>query len=736
MLFSGQILRIAVDAPLYGLFDYLPPAGCDSSQLRPGIRLSLPFGRGRRLGVLAELATESALPAARLRRAHAVLDAEPVLDAHLLALGRWIADYYHHPVGEVLINALPVGLRQGKSPVQKPVRTWQLDDAARTLTPEHLRRTPRQAAMLRYLIAQGGSADATELSAIFPRAATLLAEMAKKKWVKTSARPATLAGHDATVAAPPLNPAQADALGEIRNRLNHFAVVLLEGVTGSGKTEVFLEAVHETLTKGLQALVLVPEIGLTPQLLSRFRARLGPGVGVLHSGLAEGERLAVWLAAREGRLRALIGTRSAVLTPLPQLGLIVVDEEHDASYKQQEGLRYHARDVAVRRAQMLDIPLILSSATPSLETLHNAARDRYKRVQLIERARGAQLPRMRTIDLRGQSLREGLSAPLIAALKCNLDEGNQALLFLNRRGFAPALLCHGCGHVAGCPRCDAPLTLHRRAQRLRCHHCGAEQPLPQACPDCAGCEWLPLGEGTERIESALAELFPQASLARVDRDTTRRRGAFAAMLDAAAARRTDILIGTQMLAKGHDLPEITLVAVLNADGGLFSTDFRAAERLGQLITQVAGRAGRGDKPGEVLIQTHQPDHPLLQQLLAGSYGDFARALLEQRSAAQLPPHGHLCLLRAESLQSTAALAFLSAAAAAVRAQQNAQVQIWGPVPSPRERVAGRHRAQLLLQSTSRPALHQLLDRWVDSLAELPGARQVRWSLDVDPQDMS
>ncbi len=732
---SGPILRVAVDAPLHGLFDYLPPADCDLRQLTPGLRLAVPFGRGKRIGVLAELAAHSALPSARLRRVQAVLDTEPVLDAQLLALARWLAEYYHHPIGEVLAGALPVSLRKGKAAAERGIAQWQPSAAAATLAPDVLRRAPQQAALLNYLIAQGGRASLAAVQAQFGRAGALLAELRDKGLVEPAARQEIAQAFIPAGVAPALNAHQQAALAAIRKLSGRFSPLLLEGVTGSGKTEVFLEAVCETIAAGRQVLVLAPEIGLTPQLLSRFRQRLGEQVGVLHSALAEGERLAVWRAARRGRLAVLIGTRSAIFTPLPRLGLIVVDEEHDASYKQQEGLRYHARDVAVRRAQMQDVPVLLSSATPSLETLHNAARGRYQQVQLRERAGGAALPRLRTLDLRGQALREGLSQGLIAAIARHLAEGGQALLFLNRRGYAPTLLCHGCGHVTECLRCDAHMIFHRRAQRLRCHHCGAERPLPERCPDCGGRAWLPLGEGTERIEAALAELFPRASLARVDRDTMRRKGALTAMLDAVAARRTDILIGTQMLAKGHDFPEVTLVGVLNADSGLFSTDFRAPERLGQLITQVAGRAGRGEKPGEVLIQTHQPDHPFLAQLLDHGYAAFARTLLAERVAAKLPPHGYLALLRAESVQRAAAGAFLNQAAAAARDHGMTQLEIWGPAPAPHERLAGRFRAQLLLQSRSRPALHRLLNNWVTRLDALPGARQVRWSLDVDPQDL-
>jgi primosomal protein N' (replication factor Y) len=663
-----RILRVAVPAPLFQSFDYLAPSGIDLSALQPGMRLRVPFGRGKRVGILLGVASQADISAARLKPALELLDETPALAPDMLDLCRWAAEYYHHPLGEVLATALPTRLREGG---------------------------PMQAARSR----------------------------------KTKPTPTE------SSTAHTLNPEQAAALDQIRQALGRFQVQLLEGVTGSGKTEVYLQAITEVVARGQQALVLVPEIGLTPQFVARFRARLGAQLALAHSGLADGERLNAWLAAREGSAAVVIGTRSAVFTPLPKLGLIVIDEEHDGSYKQQEGFRYSARDLAIRRAQQAGVPVVLGSATPSLESLHNAASGRYQLLHLSQRAGAAEHPPMHLIDVRGQYLREGLSNALIAHIRRHLDAGGQALLFLNRRGFAPTLLCHSCGWVAGCKRCDAHMTLHHAQRKMRCHHCGAERAPEPACPSCKSSDLLAMGQGTERVEQALQEIFPDVGLARIDRDTTRRKGSLDRLLEEVHSGQARILIGTQMLAKGHDFPDVTLVGVLNADGGLFSVDFRAPERMAQLITQVAGRAGRASRPGQVYIQTHQPQHPLLNQLIRAGYRAFAEVALQERREAAYPPHGHMAVLRAESVQPAAAMKFLEEAAALARETLPDSVELWGPVPAPMERRAGRVRAQLLLQSRTRKPLHALLREWVPQLDGLPTTRRARWSLDVDPQDL-
>jgi primosomal protein N' (replication factor Y) len=516
--------------------------------------------------------------------------------------------------------------------------------------------------------------------------------------------------------------------------LGTFRSFLLEGVTGSGKTEVYLHLIERVLAQGGQVLVLVPEIGLTPQLVARFRARFDVPLALLHSGLTDRERLAAWLAARSGSAPIVLGTRSAIFTPLARPGLLIVDEEHDASLKQQDGFRYSARDLAVWRAHQLAVPVLLGSATPSLESLYNVEQRRYQPLLLPERTGHAELPEYRLIDVRHLSLEDGLSQPLLTRIGQHLAAAGQVLLFLNRRGFAPTLMCYECDWVAECPRCDARLTWHQSDGRLHCHHCGNQRPVDLRCPQCGSPELHPQGQGTERVEQALAAHFPAAERLRIDRDTTRRKGALDRLLEQARTGQRQILLGTQMLAKGHHFPNVTLVGILDADHGLFSTDFRASERMAQLIVQVAGRAGRQDRPGEVLIQTAHPDHPLLATLVTQGYPAFAAAALAERKAACLPPVTSLALLRAESTTASAPIDFLAAVAQQIRETRPAGVEVWGPVPAGMERRAGRWRAQLLLQSAQRGDLQPLLAGLVRALEQRPAARRVRWSVDVDPAD--
>jgi primosomal protein N' (replication factor Y) len=540
---------------------------------------------------------------------------------------------------------------------------------------------------------------------------------------------------DTTLVAPlELNPAQQQAVAAIDNTQG-FSAFLLDGVTGSGKTEVYLQTITRVLAAGQQALILVPEIGLTPQMLLRFQQRFAVPIAVLHSKLTDQERLKTWLAAKAGQIPIVIGTRSAVFTPLPKLGLIILDEEHDTSFKQQSGFRYSARDLAIMRARMENIPVLLGSATPSLESLQNALQGRYQRLLLPSRAGSASLPSVSIIDVRQQYLEEGLSNPLITAIKHHIEQGSQVLLFLNRRGYAPTLLCHTCGWYAECERCDARLTLHQKPRQLFCHHCGKATTAPSQCPKCHSSSLLALGLGTERVELALEQHFPDVKRMRIDSDTTRRKGSLQEMLNNIHSGESQILIGTQMLTKGHHFPNVTLVGIVHADQSLFSADFRALERLGQLITQVAGRAGRAAKTGEVMLQTHHPDHPLLQQLLREGYPSFSQTLLAERQAAKLPPFTYLGLINAEAVQQQQPLQFLQAVAELARTHAGTAVQILGPIPALMERRAGHYRAQLLLRSDTRPLLQKLLKQLITRMAALDTARKVRWSIDVDPQEM-
>jgi primosomal protein N' (replication factor Y) len=532
---------------------------------------------------------------------------------------------------------------------------------------------------------------------------------------------------------PSLTDAQAQVVADVLRAGERFGTWLLDGVTGSGKTEVYLRVVAEVLARGQQALVLVPEIGLTPQLVQRFAERFEAPLALLHSSLSEGERLAAWRRARNGEAAIVIGTRSAIFTPLAHPGVIVVDEEHDGSYKQQEGFRYSARDLAVMRARRQDLPVILGSATPSLESLQNARERRYIRFILPERPGEARHPRMSLIDLRQHAAQSGLAGPALLAITRHLEAAGQVLIYLNRRGYAPTLFCPGCGWIAPCPQCDARLTVHLRSQRLRCHHCGADQAMPLGCPTC-GHEIKPVGQGTERVEDLLRDRFPQVPLVRLDRDSVRRKGEMQAMLERVTTGEARILVGTQMLAKGHHFPDVTLVVIVNADQGLFSADFRASERLAQTIVQVAGRAGRASRPGEVLIQTEFPQHPLLVSLLEKGYEGFAAVALEERAAAHWPPFSRLALLRADAREAAPTLQFLEAAARAAQPAPRG-VRILGPVLASMARRAGRHHAQLLIESDARTVLQRFLTDWMPVVEELRAMHRVHWSLDVDPQEL-
>ncbi|MEX2352799.1 MAG: primosomal protein N', partial [Gammaproteobacteria bacterium] len=509
---------------------------------------------------------------------------------------------------------------------------------------------------------------------------------------------------------------------------------LLDGITGSGKTEIYLEVIKHVVRQQKQALILVPEIGLTPHFIARIRDRIGAHLVVLHSGLSDAERLQAWLQARDGTAQIILGTRSAVWTPLKAPGLFVVDEEHDPSYKQQESFRYSARDIAILRSSNARVPVILGSATPSLESLHNADLDKFKRIILTERAENAISPQCQIIDMRNQKSATALSDTLANAIKSVLADNRQVLLFLNKRGYSPVLMCSHCNLVNTCSRCNLPMTYHKGRHRVICHHCGSQRTPEDICPDCGESEMIRIGHGTERLSESLAELFPTATILRIDRDSTRRKGSMETFVDRINSGEADILIGTQMLAKGHHFPDVTLVGIIDADRGLYSADFRASERMAQLITQVSGRAGRAAHPGTVMIQTRFPDHPLLTTLLNHDYSTFARLLMQERKSANLPPFSYMALLRAESFEHTPAMEFLNKAVSLL-GRNPAGIEISGPFPAPIEKRAGKLRYQVLLQSDQRSKLQKVLQTWIHELEQLKSGKKIRWSLDVDPQEM-
>ncbi len=724
-----SIVRVALDVPLPTLFDYELAPG---SAAQRGQRVLVPFGRKQVVGVVMDLAEASALPASRLKRVARVLDEVPPLTPDLLALLLFCSEYYHYPLGATVLSALPARLRVADPVAFKEAQYYALTPDGHALAPGQLdKRRIVQARLLAAL--REGALDTARLRALSPSAPAALKALIEAGWVARVSEPE----------APPASAFRnAHALTQDQQRVvdtvaasRGFGAFLLHGVTGSGKTEVYVHLMHRMLEQGGQVLLLVPEINLTPQLEQYFRSRFPDAeIASLHSGLAEGERAQNWLRAQSGRARIVLGTRLAAFAPMPQLALIIVDEEHDSSYKQQEGLRYSARDVAIFRASQAGAPVVLGSATPSLESWYNAQSGRYRLLQLPGRALPtARLPEVRFVDTSRLFMPDGISEPMFDAIAARLARGEQCLVFINRRGYAPVLMCTACGWLSGCPNCAGKLVLHLRDRRLRCHHCGYQARVPAACPECGNADLQPIGMGTQRVESALQERFPQARILRVDRDSTRNKGAWSAMRRRIHDAEVDILVGTQILAKGHDFPNLTLVGVLNPDGALYSANFRASEGLYAQLAQVAGRAGRAEKPGEVLVQTAFPDHPLFRALRDHDFEAWAETLLAERKAAGFPPFMYQALLRATGKDEKAVYAFLHQAREAA-AEQAAPVEIYGVVPAAMPRRANQFAAQLLVQCGLRKPLHQFLDGWRARLEALP-ASGLRWSLDIDPLEL-
>ena len=677
-----NILKIAIAAPLHHYFDYLAPTDFPLNQLKKGLRVLVPFGKQEKVGFLMELSTTSERPLSQLRTAIAILDKVPLLPDSIQRLLEWTSRYYHCPLGEVFANALPNSLRVGKD------------------FKNSLKKAPKIHA----------------------------AKINSKKIVINTTTDGALAKIIQ------LNTHQQQAIATIINSLGKFQAFLLNGVTGSGKTEVYLEAIQAVLDRGEQALVLVPEIGLTPQMLERFQARFSVPLLLFHSRLTEKQRLEHWLLSKTGAASIIIGTRSALFTPLLRPGIIIVDEEHDSSFKQQNGLRYHARDLALVRGRLENIPVILGSATASLESVFNARQKRYQMLHLPERAGNALQPSFHFVDLRQQKLEQGFAPVLLQTMQKHLQNQGQVLLFLNRRGFSPVTICHDCGWTADCQRCERKMTFHKKPAHLQCHYCGYRRPLDTHCPNCQGQQLFALGQGTQRLEQTLQKYFPSVGIVRIDRDNTQHKGSLDSLLKNIHEGESQILIGTQMLAKGHHFPNVTLVGILEADSGLFSADFRALERTGQLLTQVAGRAGRADKPGEVLIQTYHPEHPLLLHLIQQGYLSFSDILLQERRASLLPPFSYLVLIHAEALSASYPNDFLNEVKHQAKPYSE-EVRLLGPVPSLLPRRAGYYRCQLQLQASQRKPLHRLLEQIIKPISLLASSRRVRWSLDVDPIEL-
>ncbi|SFP54354.1 replication restart DNA helicase PriA [Nitrosomonas cryotolerans] len=722
------IIRVALNIPVNTLFDYV---ASNVNMQDIGLRVRVPFGKKSMTGVIMAIDMNSHMAADKLKAVEYIFRDIPPLPAALLDIFHFCSRYYHHPLGRIVLNGLPGRLRDNK-PIKPAVQTthtlFRLTDIGYAVD---IHSIPTRNTVARRLLTQlreSGTINNQDAKQISPRTSKLLKEFIMCGWVETIPAPAETVQPTPT---PIPTDEQNNAINTITAEIREFNVWLLQGITGSGKTEVYLRLIAHVLSQEKQTLVLIPEISLTPQLETIFQARF-PNTPLvsLHSGLNDTQRAIAWLQAQNGQAKIILGTRLAVFTPLPDMGLIIVDEEQDNSFKQQDRLRYSARDIAIFRARQGNIPIILGSATPSLESYYNAAIGRYRSLRLSSRAvKNAALPIVHCVDIRTNKIKDGLSEPMILALRNTLAQKHQSLIFINRRGYAPVLFCNSCAWIAICQRCTSRLVVHLSERKLYCHHCGYQTPLPQACLQCGNQNIVPFGHGTQRVEAALTAHFPDARILRIDRDSIRRKGTWHAALKAIHAQQVDILIGTQLLAKGHDFPNLSLVGILNPDSALYSTDFRASERLFAQLMQVAGRAGRAAVPGKVLIQTAFPNHPLYHALRQHDYDVLAKMLLSERKQAALPPFVYQALLRAEAHNIHTALAFLTSAAGMVEVSQN--IEIFDPVPAPMVRLKGLEHAHLLVQSPSRKKLQAFLAEWYRKLNSI-STRSVRWVLDVDP----
>jgi primosomal protein N' (replication factor Y) len=723
-------VRVAVDVPLPTLFDYRYENATDDLV---GALALVPFGRKKTVGVILEVSPRSAVDAARIRPLVRVLAEIPPLPADIIALLRFCSEYYHYPIGEAVHSALPAGLRAVRRQMAPRLRTVAITPEGRDVL--HEGAMTRAPALGRLLMRLDSCSALTpgEFSTGERRILRRLLERGLVEELAPSLSRAREPGEQSS-AVPVLTSEQDAAVGAILQSLDRFRPWLLHGITGSGKTEVYLRVMEATLQADGQVLFLVPEIGLTPQLEGRIRDRFPDrNLVTLHSALSARARAQNWLAAQSGAAQIVLGTRSAVFTPMPRLALVIIDEEHDPSYKQIEAMRYSARDLAIWRARQRNVPVILGSATPCLETYQGALQGRYTSVRLTLRAHAQPHPRITLVPTTGVRLHEGFVPALIKAIGERVAAREQVLVYINRRGYAPVVFCGACGWAASCHRCSARLVLHKTRQRLLCHHCGHEEPVATSCADCGNVDLRALGHGTQRVETALQAAFPEARLMRIDRDTTRGGNVWPGMRRAIENRDVDILIGTQLLSKGHDFAGLGLVTVLNADRSLYSADFRASEQLFAQLMQVAGRAGRGASPGEVLIQTAFPAHPLYRAVQRLDFDAFARALLDERSEASFPPFAYQAVLRAEATRLAQALEFLRDATQLAAAYADG-ISVFDPAPALMTRLKGRERAQLLVQSASRARLHRFLARWVEEMRSAKPTN-ARWAIDVDPLDV-
>jgi len=736
-----KILSVALPTPLYRAFDYIYPINHEGNDILPGQRVMVSFGRRTLTGIILEIKSESDFPIAKLKPITQLVDAQPIIPPSIMSIAKWAAQYYCHPIGEVLFAILPTALRKGDTISIASTYRWSINKE-RVEKAELLIKTNAKKQSALYQALSNSTEGLLESTIrLLGYTSTHLKALKDKRLIngeELDALTAAATEYNINQQHWPLSDNQTAAVDTISKDLGNYQSFLLQGVTGSGKTEVYMHLVDKALQNDQQALILVPEISLTPQTLARFQNHFNCPIGTIHSGLSQSERLTNWELARQGAAKIIIGTRSAIFTPMKKLGCIIVDEEHDTSFKQQEGFRYSARDLAVARGHKEKCPVILGSATPSLESINNALCGKYKKISLPSRAGGATFPDIELLDIKSRPLEGGLSRPLIESIKHHLNNKQQVIIYLNRRGFAPAIMCEDCGWLADCQHCDSRMTLHKHPAHLRCHHCDSRNPVPKSCPNCQSVNLKTLGTGTEKAEEVLESLFPDTPIIRVDRDSTRKKNAMKALVDEINKGLPCILVGTQMLAKGHNFANVTLVAVVDADGGLFSADFRALEKTAQLLIQVAGRSGRGSKQGQVIIQTCHGDHPILQLIAKGNYQQIAEDLLEERKEASLPPFAYMTLLKAENPYLNNATHLLEQAkriAPHFQSSTSHPIEVLGPIPAAMSRKAGVHRAHLLFIAESRSALQRLTQQLCIWLNENKWGK-TRWMIDVDPSEVN
>lgn len=732
---SVQYVQVAVPVPMRQLFTYQVPKDMQSPAICIGERIAVPFGNRQVIAIVIETSHKSEFDSDKIKPISKRLNDNFHLSNELVSFLNLCANYYHHPIGDVFQQALPKLLRQVKKLDIQPPMVWHSHEQATNDVLDKLAsKAPKQHALFDLINSHQGISW-PELRTLGYSKVQLNALVDKKLIIEKEqiAKPFTWQTQALTENNKQrLSTEQAVIVAAINQSHGKFACHLIDGVTGSGKTEVYLQAMEQTLANSQQVLVIVPEIGLTPQTLLRFEQRFNVPICLHHSNLNDSERLTTWLNAQQGSAAIVIGTRSAIFSPLHHLGLIIVDEEHDSSLKQQDSFRYHGRDLAILRAKQLAIPVILGSATPSFESLQNGLSGKYHYHQLQKRAGNSSKAKISLVDIATQQMEYGLSGTLKHEIKQTLSRGEQVLIFLNRRGYAPAINCQECHWIADCQRCDKPYTFHHKQQLLICHHCGSQKRVPKQCPSCGSVRIAPIGQGTEQLEQRIGELFPDVPLVRIDRDSTRKKGELSKLLQEISDKKHQLLIGTQMLAKGHHFPDVTLVAVLDGDGALFSFDFRASEQMAQLLIQVAGRAGRASKPGKVLVQTNYPDHPLLQDLVHNGYQHFAKLALRERQQALLPPFSFQALLRAEANYPSYPEKFLRA----LTEQPLTHCEFAGPVPAAMEKKAGKFRYHLIIQAKSRKHLHLAILHLLSQIPENEWHKKVRWSLDIDPIDLN